>query len=479
MFGVWIGRRQAMFVLPPVLVIAASVGGCKEAPSAAEPRRYDVLLVTLDTTRVDYLGCYAAKRAGNTPHFDALAAEGAQFMLAIAQSASTPPSHASIMTGLYPFQHGVRVIYAKSGYRLDENIPYLPQILKRAGWRTAAFLSSFTVSEFFGFDRAFDTFDNGLTRNAEEVMRPGGRAWYTWDQFTNQRRSDKSTDAAIRYLDTVDKAQPFFLWVHYWDPHDWSTSQPLTAPPPEFTRPFFQDVGEMTDAARKRAMYAAEVAFVDRQYGRLVEKLKAMGRYDDTIVVVVADHGQGLGEHDWWAHRILYQEQIHVPLIVRVPGWPAGRRVADLVRTVDIYPTILQTLGIDFPRPIAGRSLQPLIHGRSDPPRLAYADALNRFDTNAFLVVRRPRDGNLYCMMDETWKLIWRYDEPKGGELYHIVDDPDEADNLFTEFHPQVQRLHKVLAELDPFRAEPLPDEGRDEDQEAIDALRDLGYIGD
>jgi len=223
----------------------------------------------------------------------------------------------------------------------------------------------------------------------------------------------------------------------------------------------------------------AEVAFVDRQYGRLIKKLEAMGRYDNTLIVVVADHGQGLGEHDWWAHRILYQEQLHVPLIVRVPGWPTGRRVDDLVRTVDVYPTILETLGIGFPRPVSGRSLEPLIHGRRDEPRLAYADALNRFDTNASMVQRRPRDGNLYCVMDETWKLIWRHDEPKGGELYNIVDDPDEADNLFTESHPQVQRLHAVLAAQNPFRTQPFPDEGREEDQKAIDALRELGYIGD
>ena len=356
----------------------------------------------------------------------------------------------------------------------------MPAVLKAAGWQTAAFLSSFTVSEFFGFDRAFDTYDNGLARDRYNVLRMEPDGYYMWTLSAHQRRSDQTTDQAIKWLENFDKKHPFCLWVHYWDPHDYDPDAPLTQPPGEFSAPFLRRAKPIEGGIRK-AMYAAEVAYVDRQFGRLIDKLKQMGHYNNTIIIVVADHGEGLGEHDWWGHTMVYEEQIRVPLIVRVPGWPTQNKITNLVRTIDIYPTILDALGIEDSHVVAGRTLGGLIRGEAERSRLAYADALNKFDLNSRILRWRPRDGNLYCATDGTWKLIWRYDEPDGGELYNIIDDPDEARNLFGKDSADAhfERLRGMLEKLKPFRSKPFPPDGVPEDPGALQALKSLGYIGD
>jgi arylsulfatase A-like enzyme len=461
------------------LVLAALAvpwSGCDRGtgPQARQPR--NVLLVTLDTTRADYIGCYEPQRAANTPHLNALAADGTQFLRCISASAATPVSHASILTGLYPFEHGLRVIYAKSGCRLKADVPYLPALLQAAGWRTAAFLSAFTVSEFYGFQRGFDTFDSGLTRAAEGIMRPDETGHYEWGVVDNQRRSDHTTDAALAWLDQASPRTPFFLWVHYWDPHDWTPGVPETAPPPEFSRPFMEAAtGSGPD--QLRAMYAAEVAFVDLQFGRLIDKLKARGCYDDTLIVVLADHGQGLGDHNWWPHRLLYQEQIHLPLIVRMPAQPGGRRIDSLVRSIDVYPTILEAVGVPSPQPVTGESLLGLLQGHAGEPRYAYADGPHKYDLNAAMLARRPKDGNLYCLTDGTWKLLLRLDNPDDSELFNLASDPREARNVYRTEVAQAERLRRILDDLNPYQLEPFADEGRG-DRGALKALESLGYVG-
>lgn len=461
-----------------LLLVVAAPAGCKRSAQTSAKNTHNILLVTLDTTRVDYLGCYESRRVGNTPNFDALAADGVRFATCFSASAATPVSHASILSGLYPFQHGMRVIYAQSGYRLQDNTPYLPAVLKEAGWQTAAFLSSFTVSEFYGFDRAFDLFDSGLTQKTEKIFSRTEDGVYVWALQDNQRRSDKTTDAALEWLTTSNPDQPFCLWVHYWDPHDVVLKAPETGPPEEFYLPFLKRNKDRSSSGAMRAMYEAEVAFLDFQFGRLIRKLKQMGRYDNTIIVVVSDHGEGLGEHDWWRHTLLYEEQIRVPLIMRIPNWPTGGTISGLVRTIDIYPTLLDALGIEDPRRVAGLSLRGLIHGTTEAPRMAYADALNKYDTNSSVVLRRPKDGNLYCVTDGVWKLIWRLDHPGESELYNIAEDPDEALNLFRTNKQQARRLQAILEKLEPFRTKPFPPAGLPRDLDALRALESLGYIG-
>jgi arylsulfatase A-like enzyme len=425
-----------------------------------------VLLVTLDTTRADRFGCYGYA-LDTTPNFDALAADGIRFETAISTSAVTPVSHASIMTGLNPYRHGVRVLYAASAYNLPPTVPTLATILEREGWDTGGFLSSFAVSETFGFQHGFKHFDNGLTDSSQGMRRDERTGNWSWDLRSSQRRSDETTDAVLRWLESA--RSPFFAWVHYWDPHD-----PVVLPPPEILSRFPARSNTWSD--KRRALYDAETFYMDAQFGRLVQALKQRGQYEDTIIVVVADHGQGLGDHDWWYHRILYQEQIQLPLIMRIPGEPVGVAVSDLVRAIDIFPTVMETLEIEPPTPVEGLSLLGLIRGRREPPRIAYADQLNLYDLNANMLKKRPDDDLLYCAMDRSWKLIYRSLRPDESELYDLQADPREQRNLFKRENLQAQRLLAALNEFGGFVGKPF---GPGRDDAALERLRSLGYAGD
>ena len=463
------------------LLFCALGGGCSKPDgsggdasvgflSAKNLKKHNVLLVTLDTTRVDYLSCYDASKGELTPNFDAVAADAVRFEFAIAQSAGTPMSHASILTGLNPYQHGVRVISAAGGYKLSPHIPTLTMVLKQHGWTTAAFLSAFTVSEYYGFEHGFDTFDNGLIQDAETIVEDIEGGHQRWDQRTHQRRSDRTVDRALEWLQ-ADRAQPFFMWLHLWDPHD-----RMVLPPKEVLAQFV--TAGLAEDDHKRAVYRAECYYMDAQFGRLLEALKQSGEYDDTVLVIVADHGQGLGQHDWWSHRLLYQEDLHVPLIVRVPGGPTGTTVPELVRTVDIYPTVLEAIGLEAPAVIPGKSLRGLMEGKSEPPRLAYADQINKYDlVSASISQRRPKDDLLYCAMDRTWKLIYRYSYPDESELYNLADDPHELNNLFARYPDQVRRLKAVLDECNGYVTAPFTDADLPDDA-TLRALESLGYVG-
>lgn len=462
--------------LPRLLtaLLAACLGGCSEPAPARKP---NVLLVTLDTTRADYLGCYGGGPGVKTPHLDALAQDGILFEQCIGQSSATPISHASIMTGLWPFQHGLRVIYAPSGYRLKEQIPYLPEILSEHGYDTAAFLSSFTVSEFFGFDRAFDHFDNGIQDEASELMTETKSGTYRWSLLRNQRRSDRTTDRVIEWLRDRPGEEPFLVWTHYWDPHDANEDYPETYPPMDFMQESLQQM-EALGVEIGHAVYSTEITWMDAQFGRLIEELKAQGLYDDTIIVVVSDHGQGLGDHRWWAHRLLYQEQIRLPLLVRVPGWSTGQRVATTVRSIDVFSTILDALEIDSPD-VPGRSVRDLAGGATEAPRVAYAEALNMFDLNSTVAKNRPSAKNMYSISDGTWKLIYRFDKPERSELYHLGEDPAELQNRFATDEAEAKRLLAIMDEWAPYRSEPFPQEGAMPSEAEVEALKALGYVGD
>jgi hypothetical protein len=326
------------------------------------------------------------------------------------------------------------------------------------------------VSEYYGFEHGFDTFDNGLTQDAETIVEDTDGGYQRWDQRRHQRRSDRTVDRALEWLHAND-AEPFFMWLHLWDPHD-----RMVLPPKEVLARFV--TSGLAEDDHKRAIYRAECYYMDAQFGRLLQALKQSGQYDNTVVVVVGDHGQGLGQHDWWSHRLLYQEDLHVPLIVRVPGRPTGTTVRELVRTVDIYPTVLEAIGLEAPAVIPGKSLHGLMDGKSEPPRLTYAEQINKYDlVSAGISQRRPKDDLLYCAMDRTWKLIYRYSYPDESELYDLAEDPRELNNLFARHPEQVRRLKATLDKHNgyvtaAFTDAALPDEA------ALRALEALGYIG-
>ncbi|MFH1844940.1 MAG: sulfatase [bacterium] len=440
-------------------------GSCTRPPEASGP---NILLVTLDTTRADYLGCYGYEGPVQiTPNLDSLAVAGVRFDLAISASAATPVSHATILTGVYPNRHGVRVIYAEEGCTLADSVATLASILGDRGWDTGAMLSSFTVSEFYGFDRGFRTFDSGIVDAPNEALRKAPGGVWGWEVDKNQRRADATTDEAIRWLE--QSARPFCLWVHYWDPHD-----NMLQPPEEVLDLFNFHIRDIHE--RRRRLYAAEVHYVDSQFGRLIRWLKENGEYERTAIVVVADHGEGLGDHDWWSHRILYQEQIRVPLIARIPGWPTGEVVSALVRSADTMPTLLAAAGVEVPPDLDGRDLTPLVLGEETESRAAYADALNLYDLNTALAKNRPDDSLLHSLTDGAWKLIHRPLVPEKDELYHLAVDPRETVNLFAEEPDRVAQLLEALDRIDGYVLDSLGDAI---DPETLERLRSLGYVGD
>jgi arylsulfatase A-like enzyme len=290
--------------------------------------------------------------------------------------------------------------------------------------------------------------------------------FWGWDVTSNQRRSDATTDKALEWLRGAQ--EPYFLWMHYWDAHD-----PLIVPPGDVIRRFPPSGGGRDQM--RIAIYDSEIYFVDLQFQRLLAALEASGQADSTMVVLTADHGQGLGDHDWWLHRVLYQEQIHIPLIVKIPGGPSGIAVRELVRSTDIFPTVLQTLGLAVPSGIDGEDLLELVGEKARTPRLAYADALNLYDLNSAVVKRRPNDDLLYSVIEYPWKLIYRSLRPDESELYDLESDPDEAVNLYASETEQADRLVEALHELDGFVDQGFGDGVSD--PEVIERLRALGYI--
>ncbi len=469
-------QTRGMALLGLLIILWGSAGCDRQAGE----RRFNVVLVTLDTTRADRFSSYGYERQ-TTPGFDALARQGVLFETAISSAAMTPVSHASILTGLYPYQHGVRVLHAASGYKLAPEVPTLATILKEAGWTNGAVLSAFPVSEHYGFDAGFHFFDNGIEEDVDTVIRLSHKgARFVWGAGKNQRRSDETTEVALEWVSEV--REPFFLWIHYWDPHDWKVR-----PPEEIQRKFGvrelpeertardENVRFHREADQRHALYDAELHYVDSQFGRLVAELRSLGRYDDTIFVVVSDHGEGLGDHGWRGHRILYQEQIRVPLIIRLPGGPAGRAVSTLARTIDIVPTVLDWLELDVP-PMEGRTLVPLMEGEPGDPRIAYADQINLFDKADRTVSRRPADDLLYSATDGEWKLIYRPLHPELNELYNLTDDPGETRNLHAAGNPEARRLMRFLERSGGFVDQPF---GESTDTDARERLEALGYIGE
>ena len=326
-------RRTACLPSCLAAALAFALAGC------GSERRPNVVLVTLDTTRADFLSSYGV-RSVQTPRFDALAEQGVRFERALSASAVTPVSHATILTGLYPYRHGLRVLHAGSGYRLPADVPTLASRFHEAGYATVAVHSAFPVSDNWGFGRAFDVFESF---DGEMETSETGAAW---DVTRLQRRSDDTTALALDRLAGV--REPFFLWIHYWDPHD-----PWLYPPD----PLMEGIPRVEGRpAAGSETYAREVTYMDAQFGRLLDGLAQAGRYANTIVAVTADHGEGLEDglerHGWGAHRMLYQEQIWVPFLLRVPGGPAGRlrdpgdrREPDDARSSRLVVGIPQALG--------------------------------------------------------------------------------------------------------------------------------------
>jgi arylsulfatase A-like enzyme len=339
----------------------------------------NLVVVTLDTTRADRLGCYGAADA-ETPVLDRLARDGIRVAHAIAPVPITLPSHASLFTGLDPITHGVRM---NAEFRLAPGQTTLAEVLAARGWDTAAFVSAFVLDARFGLAQGFATYDAAMPKPDGAVFPAG----------TVERSARGTTDAAIAWLARRASAAPFFLWVHYFDAH-----APYAPPPDLATR--FGD----------RA-YDAEIAAVDRELGRLLDAVGTRGR---TTTLVVGDHGESLGEHGELTHGVfVYDATVRVPMILRLPD-AAVRGVVDdrVVALVDVVPTLLDLYGIERPGPTDGVSL---VGTAPDPTRAVYLESLTPhldFGWAPLHALRRRGD---------------KYVAAPRPEYYDLRSDPAEA----------------------------------------------------
>lgn len=426
-------------VTPPraacIAVCAACIAGwlaaacSRPAPERGRAARsHDLILITVDTLRADRVGATGGP-AGLTPAIDALARRGAAFLDATAHVPLTLPSHASILTGRYPSGTGV---HDNEGYTLPASVPTLATVLHASGYHTAAFVSSYVLRGSTGLARGFDRYDDRFAGV--------GAAHLTVSSL--ERRAPEVAREAIAWLKAAPR--PFFLWVHFYDPH-----APYDAPP-AFRAKF------------PGRPYDAEVATSDFGVGMLLDALPP-GRRAETVVMAAGDHGEALGEHGEAEHGILlYDATLHVPLVVAGPGVPSGTIERRQVRLVDVLPTALALLGVAPPAGVDGESLVPLFAGGRLPDApLSYAES--RFGELHFgwSAIRSVRDG------------AWKYIDGPEPELYELSTDAGERRNRLADRRGTAQAMARELGRIaPPAQARPAPARAGAEER-----LRALGYV--
>ncbi len=468
----WAGRRITLELASEgdgAAPLGSAIWGDPVLIGGREPFRPNYIVISLDTLRADHLGCYGYPLP-TSPHLDALARTGILFERVYAQAPYTLPSHASLFTSLYPRQHGFL-----ENVTPPTNTPTLAGILSLAGYRTAGFTEGGFMSEYFGMGLGFDVFDE--TGDGVESVFERGFDWM------------KSSGDV-----------PFLLFLHTYEVHS-----PYDAED-EFRRAIAEDWESLPESVSSErllallnaggeirpqelremiALYDAGIVKVDHWVGRLVERLAALELTDDTILVVTSDHGEEFGEHDGFFHgRTLYQDQLHVPLIVSLPRTREryrsfrARRVPAIVEHVDVLPTLLELAGVERDSlRMEGESLVPLLKGKPQSTSLAIAD-----------FGRTTVEGG--AIISEAWKYIEVRPEPgdelsrmNGEYLFELSRDAGEQDNLIDAPPPSLDRMRQKLQKLrkEWAQEESLREvDGRPRSQNVLhlEAMRRLGYIG-
>jgi choline-sulfatase len=396
-------------------------------------RRPDVYLITIDTLRADHVHSYGDGDI-QTPALDDLARHGIRFAQAFTPSPITNSSHASILTGLLPSGHGV-TDFARP---LVSESPTWAEFLKKRGYQTAAFIGAVILDSKAlapGLDRGFDFYDNFPERSQTKSR---------WGRV--ERRGTEVVRRAEAWADAHPRG-PHFVWVHLYDPHD-----PYEPPAPYSTQ-------------YKDRLYDGEIAFADSALANFVGYLKQRGRYDNSLIIVVGDHGEGLGEHHEQTHGIfLYDSTLHVPLILKLPSGSAASVIQSQVRTTDILPTVLDLLSIPSPPTLDGQSLKPYLSGQASVSRTLFGetDYPLHFGWAPLRAVRAER---------------FKFVEAPRPELYDLNTDPGELKNAYAPWDATVQRLRKILAD-ERSQKPPMAPSGATVGVGTLDELRALGYLG-
>ena len=410
--------------------VSPAAGDQARPVEVATPNSF--LLITLDTTRADHLEPYGADV--ETPHLRSLAERGGFFEHAWAVGPVTLPTHSSLFTGLLPHEHGVR----NNGiHYLEEAHETLAEILRRKGFRTAAFVSAAVLDHRYGLHQGFEFYDDDLSAGGARRQR-----------LNAERPAGATVDAALTWLSNLGGEERFFLWVHLFDPHAAYT-------PPE---PWA--------SSHRDQPYQGEIAYLDAEIGRLLGAPQlSSGR---TLVMAVADHGESLGEHGESTHAMLtYEGTLRIPWLVHLPGSPPGQRWRAPVSQVDLLPTVLELLGIaEETPPNSGASQAAVIRGgSSEEERTLYAETLVPFYTYGWSSLRTVRRGE------------WKYIEAPEPELYNLSEDPAELENLVQRHQEKAQELARALADVAGALELESSAATLEVDRETAARLRSLGYV--
>ncbi len=410
--------------------IIGVMSGCRQIPD----RPPNVVVITMDTTRADHLGCYGYTNI-RTPRIDALAADGVLFEEAFSVQPVTLPSHCSIFTGKYPFHNGVR---DNNIYKLSEQNVTLAEILGDRGYLTTAFIGSYILSNEFGLAQGFHFYNDKFVKPKQKGMLP-----------VDRRASEISflVDEWLTAVQDVIREDPFFLWLHYYDPHaDYDPPHPYKT---AYSNP-----------------YDGEIAYTDDWIGFFFDSLKSRDLWDNTLIVLTGDHGESLGEYGEMTHGMfIYRPATHVPLILHFPGHlPAGKRIANRVSSVDIMPTVLDLLEIGTDTHFDGISLSGLIRGElASSGRAVYSEA--------FI----PKGFN-WSELKGIRKDDWFFIDAPNPELYMVGANGREKENLYEKDRGTAGRMDADLQTLTASENKEIA-EHVDVDEEMTKKLQALGYF--
>lgn len=421
-------RRTASFTLVAASLLSAAAG-CGRPEPPVEPT--DVLLITIDTARADRFSHTGAPGPG-TPRIDALARDGVWFVDAISPSPLTKPAHASLLTGRLPPSHTVR---DNGSFRLPEGETTLAEVLQAAGYTTGAFVGAQVLDRRYGFHQGFTTYDDTMPGSGDPAVLSYA-----------ERPGEDVVAAALRWLDTQNGGK-LFAWVHLFDPH-----APYRPPEPE--------------RSRYPSGYDGEIAYVDRVVGDLIDAWEARRGLDRTLVIVTADHGESLGEHDEPTHGVLIHDAtIRVPLVVRSPGLRLERPIAAPVGLIDVLPTVLGLLRLSLPAGVHGRDLGPLLRGEPVP-----WSSLSGYSESLYAEIHHGC-APLRALREDGWKLV----RGSVSELYDLRRDPRELDDRAAldpiRVRDMQEGLERLLNEIEAGSPETAT-----LDDEARRALQSLGY---
>jgi len=466
-FGKLTNKRSLLFILILIMVISAALSFFYWPKPYSEPDK-NIILIVLDTVRADKLGCYG-NFSGLTPNIDKFTAEAVRFENAFSHAPWTLASVASMFTSQYPCQHSAGGQLG-SFTVLPDNAVTVAEIFKKAGADTGAIINVLFISEKFGMTQGFDSVDTVLSR-----------------ANVRMRKASQTTQAALKWLDRPRK-KPFFLLVHYFDAH-------LTYDPPQpFRRQFSapQDAdtsdfifGTTADMIRYRQgrlklgaetigrlekLYNAEVAYLDSEVGNLLDGISKRGLDENTIIIIVADHGEEFFDHKGFEHgHTLYNELLHVPLIIKIPGTNKNRTqkvVKSTVRLIDIAPTLCELTGTATGREFMGKSLLPLIRGQKENSRAVLSQSPMWVWGN-----------ESFAWQKDGFKLIYN---SAGGPpaLFNVTDDKVEQNNLAEShnglYEKMMQDADLIIRSIRRKNNNLQTPNLTDDD---IERLRSLGYI--